>query len=44
MQEQFKNLNGADFQYDHRVLVPKKTYQATRKNLDSKYQRSVLGG
>jgi hypothetical protein len=39
-----RNLAGADFNYDHRMLIPKKTYQATKKSLITNYRRSVLGG
>ena len=38
-----RNLACADFNYDHRMLIPKKTYQATKKSLITNYRRSVLG-
>ena len=41
---EMRNFVGSDFNYDHRMLIPKKTYQATKKSLISNYRRSVLGG
>lgn len=35
---------GADFNYDHRMLIPKKIIQATKKSLMTNYRRSVLCG
>ena len=44
MLEMRNNYAGADFNYDHRMLIPKKTYQATKKSLLTNYRKSVLGG
>jgi len=32
------------FQYDHRMLIPKKTYMATKKTFLSNYRRCVKHG
>jgi hypothetical protein len=32
------------FQYDHRMLIPKKTYMATKKTFISNYRRCVKNG